>query len=74
MTLEVQRGSADTKPPVTGSVVVLDEGAILGSATRLNFRGAGVVAGLSGSYADIEIAGGGGPGGGGMGKIGRAHV
>jgi hypothetical protein len=43
-------------PPITGSFVIAEEGAVLGSATELNFIGASVTATLAGPRANITIA------------------
>ena len=45
--------------PITGSVIVSDEGVRQGSALDLDFVGAGVSASISGSRAQISIPGGG---------------
>lgn len=42
-------------PPVTGSVVVLDEGSILGSVTQLDFVGVGVTATFAAPKATITV-------------------
>lgn len=44
-------------PPVTGSVVVQDEGATLGSVTILNFVGNGIDVSVSGSVARVHVTG-----------------
>jgi len=55
---------------MTGTMVILDEGSLLGSASRLNFIGAGVLSYISGTTAYIEISAGGGAGGGQIGVYG----
>jgi hypothetical protein len=49
-------GGAD--PPTTGTIVISDEGVVLGSATELDFVGGGVTATLNGTVATIEVLGG----------------
>jgi hypothetical protein len=44
---------------VSGTVAIYDEGGLVGSLGRLNFRGDGVTVGVSGGFADINIPGGG---------------
>ena len=57
----------DVEPPISGSVVVADDGLIEGSATIINFAGDGVSIEQSGSYATVNIPGAAaGPGGAGM--------
>jgi hypothetical protein len=51
-------GAAD--PPITGSVVGMDEDAVLGSALAINFLGAGVTAVMDGTVLDVTIPGGAG--------------
>jgi hypothetical protein len=63
-------GSATVEPPVTGSVVLLDEGSILGSVTELDFVGAGVSATITGTRGTVDIPGGGG----GTGSSGGASI
>lgn len=55
----VPTGSAggSVNPPVTGSIVVQDEGVLKGSVTILNFVGDGVDASVSGSVARIFVTG-----------------
>ena len=55
---------------MTGTMVILDESSMLGSASRLNFIGAGVLSYISGTTAYIEISAGGGAGGGQIGVYG----
>lgn len=47
-------------PPVTGTVVLLDDGSLLGSVTQFDLVGAGVTATLVGTRATITIPGGAG--------------
>ncbi len=58
--LNIQRGSAAPNPPVTGTIVLRDEGAILGSVATLDFTGAGVNVSISGTYGAVSVPGGGG--------------
>lgn len=50
----------DVEAPVTGTVVALDEGLLLGSPAEFDFVGAGVETTISGARAQISIEGGGG--------------
>ena len=62
-------GSGLTGVTATGSgVVVQEEGANVGTATTINFVGAGATAVFSNGVATITISGGGGGGGGGVGN------
>jgi len=47
--------------PVTGSVVLREEGVVLGSVTTLDLRGPGVVGSISGGYGIISVSGAGDP-------------
>lgn len=47
----------DVAPPITGSFILMEEGAPLGSVTRLNVRSPGAVASVSGTYGDLAILG-----------------
>lgn len=55
--LRVDAAASATLPPITGSVVVEDEGFPLGSVTALDFVGDGVSASISGAVARISIPG-----------------
>src|SRR3990170_792646 len=55
-----------TMPPYTGTVIVRDHGMPLGSFAGLDFVGAGVAAFATGSFARVDIPGGGGGGGAGI--------
>jgi hypothetical protein len=49
-------GGGTTNPPITGSVVVSDEGSVQGSAVELDFVGAGVTAAVAAGKATITIS------------------
>lgn len=49
--------SVGTNPPITGSIIIWDEGVNKGSSTILNFVGDNVVATISGTVANIYITG-----------------
>lgn len=54
---------------ITGSILALDEGVLLGAASHIDFVGAGVTATMSGSFLRVSIPGGGGAGGSGTVQI-----
>lgn len=58
---------SSTLPPYTGTVVILDDGLLVGPAEKIDFVGDGVSVVISGAYAFVDIPSGAGPGAAGLG-------
>lgn len=56
-TIPTGTSGGSVNPPVTGSIVIQDEGIVQGSATALNFVGTNVQATLAGGVARIFVTG-----------------